>query len=167
MGLALVEVVIVVEDAFGIPIPDEDMQRIATPRVLVDYLMEKLAPSPEAVAHSTRRAFATLCKAIVQVLGPQHVEIVPSTTWDSLLPRSQAHADQLWYELEKQVGGPLRREHGHTALQISERGTPGPQEMTGLRTREEIVAAVRRLIHEKLEVKEFTDDTPFVAMGLD
>jgi hypothetical protein len=39
--------------------------------------------------------------------------------------------------------------------------------MTGLRTREEIVAAVRRLIHEKLEVKEFTDDTPFVAMGLD
>jgi len=25
----------------------------------------------------------------------------------------------------------------------------------------------RRLIHEKLEVKEFTDDTPFTAMGLD
>jgi len=173
MGLALVEVVIVVEDAFGIPIPDEDMQRIATPRALVDYLMEKLAPSPEEVAHSTRRAFATLCKAIVQVLGPQHVEIVPSTTWDSLLPRSHAHADQLWYELEKQVGGPLRRDHGaaaivgHTAMQISERGTPGPQEVAGPRTREEIAASVRRLIHEKLEVKEFTDDTPFVAMGLD
>ena len=173
MGLALVEVVIVTEDAFGIPIPDEDMDRITTPRALVDYLMEKLAPAPEAVAHSTQRAFTTLCNAIVHVLGPQHVEIVPSTTWDSLLPRSHAHADKLWYEIEKYVGGPLRRDHGaaaivgNTALQISDRGTPGPQEVARLRTREEITTAVRRLIHEKLEVKEFTDDTPFAAMGLD
>jgi len=173
MGLALVEVVIVTEDAFGIPIPDEDMDRIATPRALVDYLMEKLAPAPEEISHSTQRAFATLCKAIVEVLGPQHIEIVPSTTWDSLLPRSHAHADKLWYALEERVGGPLRRDHGataivgHTALQISDRGTPGPQEVARLRTREEIAATVRRLIHEKLEVKEFTDDTPFVAMGLD
>jgi hypothetical protein len=173
MGLALVEVVIVTEDAFGIPIPDEDMDRITTPRALVDYLMEKLAPPPEAVAHSTQRAFTTLCNAIVHVLGPQHNEIVPSTTWDSLLPRSHAHADKLWYEIEKYVGGPLRRDHGaaaivgHTALQISDRGTPGPQEVARLRTREEIAIAVRRLIHEKLEVKEFTDDTPFAAMGLD
>jgi acyl carrier protein len=48
MGLALFEVVIVVEDAFGIPIPDEDMSRIPTPAALVDYLLEKLAPKPEA-----------------------------------------------------------------------------------------------------------------------
>jgi hypothetical protein len=56
---------------------------------------------------------------------------------------------------------------GHTALQISERGTPGPQEVARMRTREEIATTVRRLIHEKLEVKEFTDDTLFIAMGLD
>jgi hypothetical protein len=173
MGLALVEVVIVTEDAFGIPIPDEDMGRIATPRALVDYLMEKLAPPPEAHSHSTQRAFATLSKAIVQVLGPQHFEIVPSTTWESLLPRSHAQADKLWHQIEDHVGGPLRRDHGaaaivgHTALQISDRGTPGPQEVARLRTREEIADSVRRLIREKLEVKEFTDDTPFVAMGLD
>jgi hypothetical protein len=36
-----------------------------------------------------------------------------------------------------------------------------------MRTREEIATTVRRLIHEKLEVKEFTDDTLFIAMGLD
>ena len=173
MGLALVEVIIVVEDAFGIPIPDEDEHRIPTPRALVDYLMEKLAPSSEAVEHSTQRAFTTLCEAIVHVLGPQRHEIVPSTTWESLLPRSHAHADKLWYEIEKYVGGPLRREHGaaaivgHTALQISERGTPGPQVVARMRTREEIATAVRGLIREKLEVKEFTDDTPFTAMGLD
>jgi len=127
-------------------------------------------------AFTNRRSLLSvenLTAAIVHVLGPQHNEIVPSTTWDSLLPRSHAHADKLWYEIEKYVGGPLRRDHGaaaivgHTALQISDRGTPGPQEVARLRTREEIATAVRRLIHEKLEVKEFTDDTPFAAMGLD
>lgn len=173
MGLALVEVTIVVEDAFGIPIPDEDEHRIATPRALVDYLMEKLAPSPEALAHSTQRAFTTLREAIVHVLGPQHQEIVPSTTWDSLLPRSHTHADKLWREIEDRVGGPLSREHGaaaivgHTAIQLSNRGTPALGQVVRPRTRDEIAAAVRRLIHEKLEVKEFTDDTPFTAMGLD
>ena len=40
-------------------------------------------------------------------------------------------------------------------------------EVARMRTREEIATTVRRLIHEKLEVKEFTDDTPFTAMGLD
>ena len=173
MGLALVEVTIVVEDEFGIPIPDEDEQRIATPRALVDYLMEKLAPPPEAASHSSQRAFTTLRDAIVHVLGPQHQEIVPSTTWESLLPGSHGLADKAWHAIEDRVGGPLRRDHGaaaivgHTALQISERGTPGPQEVARMRTREEIATTVRRLIHEKLEVKEFTDDTPFIAMGLD
>jgi hypothetical protein len=173
MGLALVEVVIVTEDAFGIPIRDEDMDRITTPRALVDYLMEKLAPPPEAATHSTQRAFTTLCQAIVQVLGPQRHEIVPSTTWESLLPHSHGLADKAWHAIEAQVGGPLRRDHGaaaivgHTALQLSDRGTPGPQEVARLRTREEIATTVRRLIHDKLEVKEFTDDTPFAAMGLD
>lgn len=173
MGLALVEVVIVTEDEFGIPIPDEDEHRITTPRALVDYLVEKLAPPAEELAHSSQRAFTTLCEAIVHVLGPQRHEIVPSTTWESLLPRSHALADKAWHAIEGRVGGPLRRDHGaaaivgHTALQISDRGTPGPQEVARMRTREEIATAVRRLIREKLEVKEFTDDTPFTAMGLD
>jgi hypothetical protein len=149
------------------------VDRIATPRALVDYLTEKLAPPPEELAHSTQRAFTTLCEAIVQILGPQRHEIVPSTTWESLLPRSHALADKAWHAIEERVGGPLRRDHGataivgHTALQISDRGTPGPQEVARMRTREEIATVVRRLIHEKLEVKEFTDDTPFTAMGLD
>jgi hypothetical protein len=173
MGLALVEVVIVAEDAFGIPIPDEDMDRIPTPRALVDYLLEKLAPTPEAETHSSKRAFATLCEAIVHVLGPQRQEIVPSTTWDSLLPRSHALADKAWHRIEDYVRGALRREHGaaaivgHTAIELSNRGTPGPQEVARLRTRDEIATTVRRLIREKLEVKDFTDDTPFLAMGLD
>jgi hypothetical protein len=107
------------------------------------------------------------------VLGPQRFEIVPSTPWDTLLPGAHALADKAWHEIEDHVGGHLRREHGtaaivgHTAIEISNRGTPGPQEVARLRTREEIATAVRRLIREKLEVKDFTDETPFLAMGLD
>jgi hypothetical protein len=136
MGLALVEVVtIVVEDAFGIPIPDEDMQRIATPRALVDYLMEKLAPPPEAVAHSTQRAFTTLRDAIVHVLGPQHQEIVPSTTWESLLPGSHGRRQGVARDRRAVSAVPCaasmepRQSWDTRRLQISERGTPGPQEV--------------------------------------
>jgi len=173
MGLAIFEVAIVVEDAFGVPIPDEDMGRITTPAALVDYLLDKLVPSPETAEHSTRRAFATLCDAIVDVLGPQSIEILPSTAWESVLPRLHVRADKAWYDIESRIGRPLRREHGasatvgRTAIQLSNRGTPGPVEAARLRTREEITETVRRLIREKLEVKDFTDDTPFAAMGLD
>jgi hypothetical protein len=173
MGLALFEVVIVVEDAFGIPIPDEDMSRIPTPAALADYLLEKLAPKPEENLHSTQRAFSRLSEAVVRVLGPQRQEILPSTTWDSLLPRGHARLDKIWHDIEDHIGTPLHREHGaaatvgHTAIKLSTRGTPGPFEVARLRTREEIAVTVRRLIHEKLEVKEFTDQTPFAAMGLD
>lgn len=173
MGLAFYEVMIVVEDAFGIPIPDEDMARIPTPAALVDYLLEKLVPTPEGASHSSQRAFATLSKAVLKVLGPQPVEILPSTPWETLLPRAKARADKVWYEIEDCVGRPLRRDHGaaatvgYTAVQLSSRGTPGPIEVERLRTREEIANTVNRLIREKLEVKEFTDQTHFTAMGLD
>jgi hypothetical protein len=173
MGLALYEIMIVVEDSFGIPIPDEDMARIPTPAALVDYLLEKLVPTPEAASHSSQRAFTTLSRAIVKVLGPQPVEILPSTPWETLLPRAKVRADKAWYEIEDCVGRPLRREHGaaatvgHTAVQLSSRGTPGPIEVERLRTREEIANTVHRLIREKLEVKEFTDQTQFTSMGLD
>ena len=173
MALALYEVVIVVEDEFGIPIPDEDMGRIPTPAALVDYLMDKLAPAPEELSHSTRRAFARICEAVVHVMGPQRHEILPSTTWDSLLPRAQARFNKIWCDIEDHIGTPLHREHGvtatvgHTAIQLANRGTPGPAELARLRTREETAATVRRLIRERLEVKEFTDATPFTAMGLD
>jgi len=173
MGLALYEVMIVVEDAFGIPIPDEDIPRIPTPAALVDYLLEKLVPTPEAASHSIQRAFTLLSGAITKVLGPQPVEILPSTPWETLLPRSKARADKAWYEIEDLIGRPLRRDHGaaatvgHTAVQLSNRGTPGPIEVERLRTREEIANTVRGLIREKLEVKDFTDQTQFTAMGLD
>jgi hypothetical protein len=173
MGLALYEVVIVVEDAFGIPIPDQDMDQIPTPAALVDYLLEKLAPASEQDAHSTHRAFVRLCEAIGYVLGPPRLEILPSTSWDSLLPRSPARVDEIWYKMEDFLGTPLHRGHGGaatvgaTAIHLANRGTPGPAEAARLRTREEIAETVRRLIRERLEVKEFTDQTPFSAMGLD
>ncbi len=173
MGLAMVEMVIVVEDEFGIPIPDRDMALIPTPRALVDYLVGKLAPaSPEVEEHSSRRAFAALRQAVLDAAGPQREELVPSTTWDSVLPRSHVLAEKLWADIERRVGVPLPRVHGaqatlgQTAIHLSEHGTPGPDVVARLRGRDEIRTTVHRLIREQLEVRDFTDDTPFAEMGL-
>lgn len=174
MGLAMVEMVIVVEDEFGIPIPDKDMALISTPRALVDYLVEKLTPAaPEIEEHSSRRAFALLRQAILEVAGPQREDLVPSTTWDAVLPRSHALADKMWRDIEDRLHTSLPRVHGtqatlgQTAIHLSDRGTPGPQVVARLRSREEIRATVHRLIREQLEVRNFTDDTRFAEMGLD
>ncbi len=42
MGLDLVEFAIAVEDAFQLPIPDEDWEHLRTPGKLVDYLLAHL-----------------------------------------------------------------------------------------------------------------------------
>ena len=42
MGLELVELVLAVEESFGIDIPDEDAQRLGTPNQLVEYLVSRL-----------------------------------------------------------------------------------------------------------------------------
>ena len=39
MGLDTVELVIAVEEKFGISIPNEDAARLYTPRLVIDYLM--------------------------------------------------------------------------------------------------------------------------------
>lgn len=174
MGLAMVEMVIVVEDEFGIPIPDSDMSLIPTPRALVDYLVDKLAPAaPEVEEHSSRRAFSLLRQAVLDVAGPQREELVPSTTWDAVLPRSHVLADKMWRAIEENVHMNLPRAHGaqatlgQTAIHLSDRGTPGPQVAARMRSREEIRTTVHRLIREQLEVQSFTDDTRFTEMGLD
>lgn len=64
-------------------------------------------------------------------------------------------------------GVTVLREHSPNKPDLRrEQGQPGYVGKCGLRNKE-IATAVRRLIREKLEVKDFTDDTLFLAMGLD
>jgi hypothetical protein len=58
MGLDIVEFVIAVEGAFGIHISDSEAARLETPRLLIDYVAQRLEVAP--IAHReclTQRAF--------------------------------------------------------------------------------------------------------------
>ena len=43
MGLVLVELVMAVEERFGVPIPDQETQHLKTPRQLVDFVAKRVA----------------------------------------------------------------------------------------------------------------------------
>lgn len=87
MGLDSVELVIAIEEAFGIDIPDEDAQRIVTARDVIDYVYPRIQhrqgkPCP------TQSAFHRLRAA----LGPQPEPLRPATQLQQLLPRGRRRA---------------------------------------------------------------------------
>jgi hypothetical protein len=58
MGLDIVEFVIAAEGSFGIDIPDKDAESLETPRLLVEYLAQRLpATSRGATRCLTQRTF--------------------------------------------------------------------------------------------------------------
>ena len=84
MGLDVVEFVLDVENTFGLAIPNEDAERLATPGDVVDYLESRLAPGSGACLE--QRAFHALRRAGMQVLGRPRSDFRPDVEWDALLP---------------------------------------------------------------------------------
>ena len=68
MGLDGVELVMEIEDEFGISIPDEEAEKLETPRMVADWVCSKLAMTDEATCQS-QRAFHLLRRSLVELLG--------------------------------------------------------------------------------------------------
>ena len=85
MGLDLVELVIGVEDAFGISIPNSDAEKLTTPRKLIEYLNGRLLRE-ETPSCLTQRAFYQLRAQAVELARVERRDIKPTTEWSSLFP---------------------------------------------------------------------------------
>jgi acyl carrier protein len=101
MGLDTVELVMAIEEAFEIAIPDEAAERIVTVRDAIDYVYSQVEHSDTKVCLS-QRAFYRLRRTAQEALGVDRTRIRPATPWDTLIPIEQRR--DLWLRLKTAAG---------------------------------------------------------------
>ncbi len=86
MGLDLVEIMIRVEERFGISIPDEEVPGLLSAGHLHDVVVHELF-GRRVSGCPTRAAFYRLRRGLVSVLGVERRSVRPSTAIAELIPR--------------------------------------------------------------------------------
>lgn len=86
MGLDGVELVMAVEEYFGIELTDADVEKIITPRDLIEVVLGKMQATEWSVC-LTRRAFYTLRRVLMQDFRCKRADITPNARLESLVPR--------------------------------------------------------------------------------
>jgi acyl carrier protein len=92
MGLDGVEIVMKVEEAFGISIDDGEAGKIATPGQLIDLVLSKVGRTVDE-ACLTQRAFHRVRAALMRHMGVSRKQIRPDVLLGSLFPRSTRKED--------------------------------------------------------------------------
>lgn len=109
MGLDYVELVIAIEDRFGIHIPDEEAGSARTIGDLYAIIMAKIAPEPTAGPRRclTSAAFYRTRRGILDSLGLSRREIRPSTPLAPIMPWSRRN--RFWKNIQGKTGLTLPR----------------------------------------------------------
>ena len=95
MGLDVVEIVLRVEETFGVDLPDDELGSVSTVGDLYKLLLSKLDRS---YACLSSRAFYRVRKSMVEVLGVPRRSIRPSTELQPLL--GSGHCKKRWKRIE-------------------------------------------------------------------
>lgn len=101
MGLDAVELVMAVEEEFGIVIADSEVTDCTTPGLLIDLVMRKL-PQGGDPACASQRAFHLLRRALVRTTTLKHEEIRLGT--ELPMPEDGAARVAFWSRLRSEVG---------------------------------------------------------------
>jgi acyl carrier protein len=105
LGLDTVELVLALEEEFGLQIPDDAATRLTTPGEVADYLCTRLRMHSDDPCPS-QRGFYQLRKAITRRWGRARAEIRPDTPLDPLL---RGGARKKWQALGEELGCALPR----------------------------------------------------------
>jgi hypothetical protein len=101
MGLDLVELVMSVEEHFGIDIPDRDVVNLRTPGHLIEYVAARVPPAIllSSAACSTQQAFYRLRRTLVTQLAMSRAAVHPSAALDAIFPIATRR--KRWRELSR------------------------------------------------------------------
>jgi hypothetical protein len=87
MGLDGVEIVVKVENTFGISIEDGEAAKVTTPGQLIDLVLSKVGRSSDS-ACLTQRAFHRLRQSLMKHLGLARSQVRPDTSLADIFPRT-------------------------------------------------------------------------------
>jgi acyl carrier protein len=103
MGLDTVELVLEVEDAFGIHIPDRDAEKIQTVGELHEYILAHFSPtdSTKPAVCASARCFYRVRAALTNQIGLERKAVTPGALLVELLPRRDRR--RRWRELKENL----------------------------------------------------------------
>lgn len=177
MGLDSVELVLAVEETFGISISDEDAAHMITPALLISHVQRAVLSAPVQRPCLSQRAFHRIRNGICNVTNFPRSEVRLDTLINHLFPKAERH--QRWNDFRSFAGiqrlpnltfgrGSLfspKRVRDLIPLAI----TSMAEEFRSTRdwTHQEVRSVVRLIITEQLGIKNFNDDDEFVRdLGL-
>lgn len=101
MGLDAVELVIAIEETFGIDLPDADVANLTTPRKLIDYVCARVGATGREHCAS-QRSFYRVRRILASAMNVSARAIRPGTHLDALLPRTNRKT--LWSRVARELG---------------------------------------------------------------
>jgi hypothetical protein len=183
MGLDIVEFVIAVEGALDIHIPDKDAERLETPRMLIDYLSQRLDATGQGEVNClSQRAFYRARRATEERFGVEHRSLRPEAVLADVMGSRKSE----WKMLRADIGStewPRLKSDSWFTSRLGGVSTLGElaqhlaaYDVAAMRipdapwTRKEIRAVVLSLLERELgvDMSRYTLDSQFVRdMGLD
>lgn len=178
MGLDGVELIMAVEETFGISIPDSVAFGMTTPAMMISFVQQAVAARPERKACISQRAFHKVRASLMKTTGVGRRDVTRKTRIRKLFSGPQ-RIDH-WRDFKKHVGLPDLPNlgfgsgwlFGPTSVDDLVSGviTVMSNEMREDRswTNEEVRQIVRKIISEQLAIGKFKDTDQFVRdLGLD
>jgi hypothetical protein len=98
MGLDTVELVLAIEEEFGVPINDNDAAELTTPSQVTDYLFARIDRARNTCSSQAR--FYRLRRALVATLGVRREAIRVDTRIESLISKDRRRA---WDSLRREL----------------------------------------------------------------
>jgi hypothetical protein len=184
MGLDMVELVMRIEETFGIAIPDAAASHLLMPNDVTDYILTRVEVSGVPLPCLTQKAFHLLRRSFTRTLQTPRRTFRPDATLESLLP--DEGAEDAWSRIGRDAGvkgwPSVFRPRWLRALMSPDdcRSVRGlidhvlAHDPLGVKgderrwTRAQVEEVLRRAIEDETGVKDFTGASRFVDdMGLD
>ena len=100
MGLEGVELIMRLEEAFGVELKDDEVMQTTTPRMVGDLIFSKLKATDKRICQS-QRAFYLLRNAFTRHFKIQRGEVTPGMFFRRLIPRETEQ--EVWMDLKRSV----------------------------------------------------------------